>query len=71
MVETADGFVVAVLQQVQEPDPAADPVGFGQVRDALNRTIAGDMQAVFTTAIRERARPKVNAPVFNSMIRTD
>ena len=71
MVETADGFLVAVLREVQTPDPASDPIGYGQVREALTQAIANDMDGVFTNAVRERAHPRVNQPVFDSMNRTD
>jgi peptidyl-prolyl cis-trans isomerase D len=60
MVETPDGFIVAVLADVQVPDPAADPVGFGQVRDALNRAMAQDVQASFAVAVRNQAKPRIN-----------
>ena len=68
MVETADGFVVAVLRQVDVPDPAKDPIGYGQVRDALARSIATDTENVFANAVRERANPKVNSQALNSLI---
>jgi peptidyl-prolyl cis-trans isomerase D len=71
MVETADGFVVAVLRDVQTPDPAADPIGYGQVRDALNRAVAGDMENVFASAVRDRARPTVNRPALESLTKSE
>ena len=40
MVETADGFIVAVPAEIVEADPKADPAGYGQVRaggDAVDR----------------------------------
>jgi peptidyl-prolyl cis-trans isomerase D len=71
MVETADGFLVAVLVEVQTPDPAKDPIGYGQVRDALTQAIANDVETTFTTAVRERAHPRVNQRVFNSLTQSD
>ncbi len=68
MVETADGFVVAVLREVQAPDPAADPIGFGQLRDALTRAIGNDMETVFATAARDRAKPRVNQQALEQFI---
>ncbi len=68
MAETPEGFVVAVLREVQAPDPAADPVGYGQIRDALTRAIANDMENVFATAVRDRANPRVNRPVLEQLI---
>jgi peptidyl-prolyl cis-trans isomerase D len=60
MVETPDGFVVAVLAEVKDPDPNADPVGFGQVRAALAQSLGQDMQAAYANAVRERADPRLN-----------
>jgi len=60
MVETPDGFVVAVLAEIQEPDPKSDPVGYGQVKQALARAFGEDIQAVFATVARDRANPHVN-----------
>ncbi len=71
MVETADGFMVAVLRDIENPDPANDPIGYGQVREALNQAIASDMEGVYATAVRERAKPQVNRTVLDSMTRTD
>lgn len=70
MVETPDGFIVAVLREVQTPDPAADPIGYGQVRDGLVRAIANDMENVFATAVRERASPRVNRQALESLTRS-
>jgi len=56
---------------VQTPDPAADPIGFGQVRDALTQALANDTETVFVNAVRERAHPRINRPVFDSLIRSD
>ena len=68
MTETADGFVVAVLREVQTADPAADPIGYGQVRDGMARAIATDMEEVFATAVREHAAPHVNRPVLERLV---
>ena len=71
MVETADGFVVAELVQVQEPDQNADPVGYGRTRDALTKSFADDVQEVLTRALRTRANPKVNAGQLDSIAQTN
>ena len=71
MVETADGFTVAELVEIQEPDPNADPIGYGQVRDALAKAIGDDVQGVLTTALRDRASPKVNTEQLNNLAQAD
>ncbi len=60
MAETADGFVVAQLVSVQHPDPKQDPIGYSQLRNALTRSIEGDLETLFTEAVRDQAKPKVN-----------
>ncbi|CAH2599795.1 Peptidyl-prolyl cis-trans isomerase ppiD [Rhodovastum atsumiense] len=67
MAETPDGFVVAVLREITSPDPKDDPIGYGQVRDALARSIGNDMEAVFATALRDRAAPRVNRAMLDSV----
>ena len=71
MVETADGFVVAELVQIQQPDPNADPIGYGRTRDALTQSIGNDVQAVLTAALRARANPKVNIAQLDSLAQPD
>ena len=71
MVETPDGFTVAVLREVQTPDAGADPIGYGQTRDALGRAIANDIETVYANAVRERARPRVNRPVLEQLTRSE
>ncbi len=60
-VEDTDGFVVAVLKAVQPADQAADPIGFGQMREALSRGMGDDAEITYATALRTLARPKINA----------
>jgi peptidyl-prolyl cis-trans isomerase D len=67
MVETSDGFMVAVLAEIQKPDPAADPVGWSQVREQLGRTIGQDMQEIFAVAVRDRAGPRINRAAVESL----
>lgn len=67
MVETADGFVVAVLADVVEADPKADPAGYGQARVMVARSIASDLATTFADALRARAQPRINQPVLDSI----
>ena len=60
MIETPDGFVVAVLAEIRQADPDADPIGFGQVRDALGRSLADDIQAALAFGLRDRAAPRID-----------
>jgi peptidyl-prolyl cis-trans isomerase D len=69
MVETPDGFVVAVLADIQEPDPKADPVGYGQVRDALTKAIGDDIETVYVSAVRDRGNPRINRAAIDALAR--
>jgi peptidyl-prolyl cis-trans isomerase D len=60
MVETGDGFMVAVLSKIERPDPKSDPVGYGQVREQLARAIGQDIETVYASAVRDRSHPHVN-----------
>jgi peptidyl-prolyl cis-trans isomerase D len=59
MFETPTGFEVAELAQIIPPDPKADPIGYGQVKDVLSRAIAQDMQELYTVGVRDRANPQI------------
>jgi peptidyl-prolyl cis-trans isomerase D len=60
MIETEDGFMVATLAEIRPANAAADPIGYGQVRDALTRSMGDDLQAALAFAVRDRASPKIN-----------
>ncbi len=68
MVETPDGFVVAVLGEVQRPDHTADPVGYAKLQDALVRSMGNDTEIVLANALRNRAQPRVNQRQLDSII---
>lgn len=67
MIETPDGFLVAVLAEIQAADPAADPQTFGRIRDAITKGLADDLQSSLTFALRDRAAPKVNRALANTI----
>jgi peptidyl-prolyl cis-trans isomerase D len=71
MVETPDGFTVAVLQTILPADPAADPIGYSQLRAALAKTLGDDVQTVLTTALRDRAQPRVKTDAINSIVQAN
>jgi peptidyl-prolyl cis-trans isomerase D len=68
MVETADGFAVAVLTGIEEPDPASDPIGFGRMRDELTRSLGDDYESTLVLALRDRGRPQVNQAVLDQIV---
>jgi len=68
MVETPDGFVVAQLAEVVQPDASVDKAGYDQARAAVTRSIAGDVETVFVDAVRQRATPRINQQAFDSVV---
>jgi peptidyl-prolyl cis-trans isomerase D len=67
MVETPDGFMVAQLTDITEPDPAKDPVGYGQLTQAVTHAEADDLELSFAIALRMRAKPQVNPQVIDQL----
>ncbi len=67
MVETNDGFIVAVLAEIVDTDPKADPTGYGQVRAVVARSISNDLATVFADALRTRAQPQINQSVLDTV----
>ena len=68
MVETPEAFIVAVLAEVIDPDPAADPSGYAQVRQAVTRSVGTDIAASFTEAVRLRANPRINQKTLDQIV---
>ena len=62
--DAGGGFVVAVLSSVQAATQAADPIGYGQVRDALSRGMGDDAEIIYASALRGLARPQINEAVL-------
>lgn len=67
MVETPDEFVVAMPAEIVEADAKTDAAGYAQVRTAVSRSVASDISSVFTNALRERAQPRINQSVVDSI----
>ena len=68
MVETATGFWVVRLSTITDPDIAQDPIGSAQFRDSLTKALDQDMEVVFATTLRDRAKPVVNRAMLDSLI---
>jgi peptidyl-prolyl cis-trans isomerase D len=60
MAGTPDGFVVAQLITVKDPDPAKDVAGYAKLREDIAGTIDTDLENVVTQALRERGKPDIN-----------
>jgi peptidyl-prolyl cis-trans isomerase D len=68
MGASGDDYIVAVPAEIVEADPKADPAGYAQVREAVARSSADDLAALFADALRERAKPQINQPVLDTVI---
>ncbi len=68
MVETPDAFIVARLSEVIDPDASADPAGHAAVRQAVARSVGGDIGAVFTEAVRLRANSRINQKTLDQIV---
>ena len=60
MVETGEGFLVAVPVEVVAPDPGADQGAYTQLRAAVAKTVSDDLTELFAEALRLRANPRIN-----------
>ena len=68
VVELPEGFLVAQLAEVVQPDPATDKAGYDQARAAGSQSIGNDMVNVFVAALRQRASPRINQQGFDSVV---
>ncbi len=68
MVETAEGFIVAIAAEIIEPDSRADEAGFTKTRRDVGIGIARDVAAVFQQAIRLRSNPQINRTNFDQIV---
>ena len=69
MVETADGFFVAQLVEIQESDPAADTAGYDRVKAAVAQSVGSDIGTLYAEALRQQAKPRINQQNFDSIVR--
>jgi peptidyl-prolyl cis-trans isomerase D len=67
MGASGDAYIVAVPAEIVAADPKADPANYAQVREAVARSMAGDLAAVFADALRDRAKPQVNQSVIDTV----
>ncbi len=60
MAATPEGFVVAQLVSVHDPDPAKHPLAFARLRQGIAGTIDTDLEALVTQALRDRGKPTID-----------
>lgn len=67
VVETPEGFTVLTPAEVTDPEPGSDPAAAAQLRTALNKQLADDVEITYVNVLRGRARPVVNPQVLSGM----
>jgi peptidyl-prolyl cis-trans isomerase D len=67
MVQTPDGFLVAVPAEIELPDAAKDPADYSQVQALLTRQMGTDVAEIFAQALRHRAQPRINQTKLDSI----
>lgn len=67
MVPTRDGFAVAQLLEVTEPDPDADRDALARFRTESGQAIAADLEAQYVAALRARADVRINPRLMDSL----
>ncbi len=67
MLQTSDGFTVAALSAIQQPAPAQDPADFGQVAQAMTKSMQDDTAASFIAGLQARYEVSVNTKLFNQV----
>ena len=68
MIERPDGFLVAQLVGIASPDQATDPIGAGQMKIALDRSMAQDLEMTYAAALRDRAKPTINQAAIEPLL---
>lgn len=66
MVNTAEEFIVLVPDKIEMPKPDQDKTAYDALNGALKQSITTDVTATIAQALRQRANPQVNQPVFDS-----
>jgi peptidyl-prolyl cis-trans isomerase D len=67
MVETDVGFMVAQLAQITVPDPASAPSDMQDVKQGLTKALGDDYLVSYATAVRDAAKPTINAKVLDQL----
>ena len=67
MVPTREGFVVAQLLEVTEPDPGANPDALARLRTEAGQAVAADLEAQYVAALRNRADVRINPRLMDSL----
>ncbi len=67
MVETADSFVVAVLAEMNDPDPKTDAAEYAKIHDSMTKRIGDDIEQIFVASVRREAHPTINQTLLSQI----
>ena len=67
MIETNDGFMVAVLAEIRDPDPKTDTAEYAKIRASMQKRLGDDIEEIYVTAVRNAAHPQVNQTLLNQI----
>ena len=66
MVSTAEEYIVLMPDKIETPKPAEDKTAYDAISGVLKQSLTTDVTATIAHALRERANPQINQPVFDS-----
>ncbi|MFQ5955534.1 MAG: hypothetical protein ACE5JZ_10760, partial [Kiloniellales bacterium] len=69
LAPTADGYMVARLEEVRAARPSASGDALGALSKSLDEAVQGDLLAQFTAALRGRYTVSVNQAAIDSLFR--
>jgi peptidyl-prolyl cis-trans isomerase D len=64
MQQTSDGFMVAALVRVEKPTPDQDPQDYGQVQQAMTKSMQNDLAGSFIAGLQGRDHVTVDQKLF-------
>ncbi|WP_342628857.1 peptidyl-prolyl cis-trans isomerase [Nguyenibacter vanlangensis] len=68
MLDQPDGFYVATLTAITQPDPAAQPMEMQRIRTGLSQSMQDDIGIAYAMALQKSAKPKINASALNTVL---
>ena len=66
MQQTADGYAVAVLTEIENNPPPADDGDFMRLQETLDEAIANDVLSEYTRALRKEYPVSINQAGLNA-----
>ncbi|MGI4747935.1 MAG: peptidyl-prolyl cis-trans isomerase [Janthinobacterium lividum] len=68
MLETPTGFVVATITAIHHPGPSVDTLAYSRTRQALDASLADDIENSYVSTLRDRAKPNINVKAVEKVV---